>query len=335
MTRILPPKHPFSIDGDGCISLTESAEPAKVSGTSLGAVVGMSPWDTPFTTACKLMGLFREDIGDKPAIRTGVVLEPRILEYCGAVPAEEIFPKREGDHDAWVSDFRDPDFAGHIDGMMKDGRVAEVKTTNDLSRWEKGVPEHYWLQASLYSVFLADGADISFLVGVVDEQAYKDPWSWTPEGNVFRFDVPVHPRTEEILRFARHWLGELRETLTTPAPDLSDPRDIRVFNELRNMTMTDDELRDLFAEIIAVQDELDAYDSAVEDVRKDLEEKKTALKTQMGLRNMDSLTVGDASARITRQTRESFDFARARADGLDVTEYTKTSQTNVLRIKRR
>lgn len=333
MSRILPPKHPFSIAEDG-ISLMESAEPAKVTGTSLGAVVGRSPWETPFTTACRLFGLFREDIGDKPAIRTGVVLEPKILEYCKAVPAEEIFAKREGDHDSWLSDFEDPDFAGHIDGMMEDGRVAEVKTTNDLSKWENGVPEHYWLQASLYSLFLADGADISFLVGVVDEDTYRDPYSWTPEGNVFRFDVPMHPETERIIEYARAWRRTLCETLHTPCPDLTDPRDARVYNELRNMTMTEDELKQLMTDILATQDELDAYESAVADIRKELDEKKESLKTQMVMRNLRQIEVAGNKASVTEQKREVFDLAKARADGMAVDDYVSMKTTNVLRFKR-
>ncbi len=333
MSRVLPPKHPFSVSEGGRVSLMESAVPAKVSGTSLGAVVGRSPWETPFTTACRLMGIFREDIGDKPAIRTGVVLEPRILEYCHAVPAEEIFVKREGDHDAWVSDFADEDFAGHIDGMMEDGRVAEVKTTNDLSRWENGVPEHYWLQASLYSWFLADGADISFLVGVVDDATYRDPYSWSPEGNVFRFDVPIHPETERVIEVARAWRRDLCRTLSA-VPDLTDPRDARVFNELLSMTMTEEELKELMTDILATQAELDAYESAVADIRKDLDEKKDALKSQMVMRNLRSLDVAGNTATVSEQTRESFDFARARADGLDIDGYTITRTSNVLRFKK-
>lgn len=334
MSRVLPPKHPFSIAEDGSISLMESAEPAKVSGTSLGAVVGRSPWETPFTTACRLMGVFREDIGDRPAIRTGIVLEPRILDYCGAVPAEEIFPKREGDHDSWVSDFKDPNFAGHIDGMMEDGRVAEVKTTNNLSRWENGIPEHYWIQASLYSYYLADGADISFLVGVVDDYAYRDPYSWTPEGNVFRFDVPIHPEIERIIEYARSWREDLCANLRTPAPDLTDPRDARVFNELRSMTMTDDELKELLTDILATQDELDAYESAVADIRKDLDEKKETLKTQMVMRNIRQLEVAGQKATVTEQKREVFDLAKARADGLAIDDYVSMKTSNVLRFKR-
>lgn len=335
MSRILPPKHPFQIGTDGRISLMESSEPAKVSGTSLGAVAGMSPWDTPFTVACKLMGLFREDIGDKPAVRTGVVLESRILDFCGAIPAEEIFVKREGDHDSWVSDFPDPDFAGHIDGMMPDGRVAEVKTTNDLSQWQNGVPEHYWLQASLYSWFLADRTDISFLVGVVDSETYKDPYSWKAEGNVFRFDVPIHPKTGRIIEFARFWRHNLCESLTTPEPDLTDPRDARVFNELNNMTMTDDELRKLLADIEKAQDELDAYDSAVADIRKELDEKKNTLKNQMVMRNIKNLDTGTMKATVSEQKRDSFDLAKARADGLaGIDDYISIKTSNTLRFKK-
>ena len=271
MPRILPPKHPFQIAENGIVSVMESVRPAKITGTTLGAIAGESPYDTPFITACKLLGVFREDIGDKPAVRTGIILEPKILSFVGAIPADDIFEKREGDHDAWASDFDDDVFAGHIDGMMPDGRVCEVKTTNDLSRWADGVPKHYWLQASLYSHFLADDADITFAVGAVDQDTYSDPYTWKPEGNVYQFTVPVYPGLDRILEYARFWYGENILRGRTPQPDPNDMRDCVVLNTLKAMTMTDEQLRTLVDEIGAMQREIDDYESAIDDLKKELD----------------------------------------------------------------
>lgn len=334
MSKVLPPRHPFRLMDNGRATVLETVRPSKITGTSLAGVVGKSPWDTPYTVACKALGLFREDIGGKPAVHTGVVLEPKILSHAGAIPAEEIFEKRDGDHDSWESDWRDDTFAGHVDGVFPDGRIVEVKTTNDLSRWEGGVPEHYWLQASLYSHFLADDSDITFLVGVVDSASYKDPYSWIPEGNVFRFDVPVHPQLDRILEYARFWNKEYLLKGTTPEPDLSNPIDSRVYNELKNMTMTEDELKTLLEEIERVQEEVDAYDSAIDDIRKDLEEKKNTLKNQMVMRNLRELKTAGVIAKVSEQTRESFDLPKARADGLAVEPYTTIKTSNTIRFKK-
>lgn len=333
---LMPPKHPFQIALDGSVSLMEPVRPAKITGTSLGAIVGESPWDTPFTVACRLLGVHRVDISDKPAVRTGTILEPSILEAVGAVPAEEIFAKREGDHDAWESDFEDAVFAGHIDGMMPDGRVCEVKTTSDLSAWEDGVPKHYWLQASLYSHFLADDADITFAVGEVDGATYADPYSWAPQGRTYTFTVPPFPGLDRILEYARYWHHLYIEQGRTPAPDMDDARDLAVLNDLRSMTMTDDELVKLVDEIACIQREIDDYDSAIKGIRADLDAKKDVLRTQMIMRNMGVLDGENATATLSAQKKDTFDLAKARADGLaGIEPYISSKVTNVLRFKKK
>lgn len=226
-------------------------------------------------------------------------------------------------------------FAGHIDGMMPDGTICEVKTTNDLSKWENGVPKHYWLQASLYSHFLADDADITFAVGTVDQDTYSDPYSWEPEGNVYQFTVPVYPGLDRILEYARFWYAENVAKGRTPKPDAGDMRDCVVVNTLKAMTMTDEQLTMLVDMIGAMQREIDEYESAIDGVKKELEQKKEILRTQMVMRNMTTLDGGNTTATVSTQTREVFDLAKARADGLaGIDPYIQTKTTNVLRFKK-
>ena len=330
---LLPPKHPFVIHDDH-IEVTEDVKPYKITGTTLAGVVGRSPWDTPFTTACKLLGLYREDISDKPAVHTGVVLEPRILSLAGAIPAESIFQPRAGEHGYWPSDWEDDVFGGHIDGMMPDGRVVEVKTTSDLSRWNGTIPEHYWIQASLYSHFLAGGEDIVFLVGLVDSETYKDPYRWNADGNLYEFETPIHPEIKRMVEYGRKWYANIQKGIT-PCFDENDPRDMKVLKSLRECKMEDNEMIELLEQIRDVQAEYDAYMETMKPVSDRLEDLKTTLKTQMVLRNMDTLSADGITVSISAQKRETVDLTRLRNDGYEIEEYVTLKTTNVMRIKRK
>ena len=131
------PKCEYTIE-DGCIR-TDGSIKGKVSGTMMAGILGCSPWSTPFQVACALLGVGVEDISGKPAVRTGQILESRIIDYVGKtypeyglfMPADKIYEKREGDHASWVSDFDDDIFSGHVDGivMREDGSncILEIK----------------------------------------------------------------------------------------------------------------------------------------------------------------------------------------------------------------
>ena len=114
---------PYEID-NGVVK-TEGVH-YKVTGTFLGGLLGMSPYATPFSITSRLIGAWDEDIGNEPAVKTGKLLEDRIIDYAIAkhsdigtiFKAEEIFAKREGHHKDWVSDFEDDVFAGHVDGIV-------------------------------------------------------------------------------------------------------------------------------------------------------------------------------------------------------------------------
>lgn len=88
--------------------------------------MGVSPYATPFTTTTKLMGVWNEDLSDKPAIKVGKALEERIIDYVIAkhpelgnvFKAEEVYEQRKGNHEDWASDFEDDVFAGHVDGIV-------------------------------------------------------------------------------------------------------------------------------------------------------------------------------------------------------------------------
>lgn len=107
------PKCTFTVDGAHIVS--DGSVRNKVTGTSMAGILGCSPFSSPFQIACALLGVCRENLDGKPAIETGKVLEPVIIDYLGRtypdkgffLPAEDVYEKRAGDHDSWESDFKD------------------------------------------------------------------------------------------------------------------------------------------------------------------------------------------------------------------------------------
>ena len=70
---------PYEID-NGVVK-TEGVH-YKVTGTFLGGLLGMSPYETPFSITSKLIGAWDDDISNEPPVKTGKLLEDRIIDYA-------------------------------------------------------------------------------------------------------------------------------------------------------------------------------------------------------------------------------------------------------------
>ena len=182
---------------------TDGVYRQKLTGTGMGGILGVSPYATPFSVTSRLLGVWDEDIGDKPAVKVGRLLEDRILDYIikrhsdrgNIFKAEELYSERKGNHADWKSDIEDDVFAGHVDGIVSmDGSdyILEVKTARDPSAWLNGPPEHYMLQVMLYNHFITKTTKAYFVLGVVGTEHYSDPNSWIPNStNCFLFEVNI------------------------------------------------------------------------------------------------------------------------------------------------
>lgn len=304
----------------------------KVTGTSLGALVGRSPWKTPFRAQCDLLGLCDEDLSREPAIIAGKVLEGVIFAACrdqGMIPAEELFAPREGDHDQWPSDFEDPDFAGHLDGVTADGQaVVEVKTTVRPEDWNGRIPEHYWLQASLYARCM--GLDrIVFLVGMLTDEDRAHPASWNPEGNIYRFDVEVHPEIDALMDQARR----VRQAVAQGAVLVTDdPRDRELAEYFQARQMGALDIADTAQELAIVDAQIDA----VEDQNRDLYARqkmlRERLKTAMQASENNVVKANETTYKLTESERTSIDKGAMLLDGIDPDKYTV--KTTVYTLKR-
>lgn len=196
----IAPTCDYRLEGKVAVAIDPTIE--KISGTQIGAILGVSPYGTPFTASAKLLGLWGEDISDKPAVKTGIALEGRIIDYIRdthpswtVLSSSDIFAPRRGEHKDWKSDWEDDVYAGHLDGIITvDGEdyVLEVKTARDLSGWIDHPPDHYLWQVYLYNHFVTHQDKAYIALGVVNQETYSDPYSWVPSSsNCMLFEVPI------------------------------------------------------------------------------------------------------------------------------------------------
>lgn len=347
MAKYLPPRCEYSVEGS--VVVTDGSVANKVTGTLVAAILGLSPWTTPFQAACSLLGLAREDISDKPAVKTGQVLEKRIIEYAGErypeyglfIPAEDVYGKREGDHDLWASDFDDDVFGGHVDGIVMDDEgndyILEIKTSANLDSWSDGVPEYYYWQVALYNRYLCNRDTAYVVLGIVDENTYKDPRLWVPSDEsvgLFRLDID-RAEVEEKLDYIRRWYSTYILNGTTPEYDPSNPKDVEMYMHLLSLADSEDakgaavdRLANIEAMIADREMGLKSLYDARDSLRKDLKEYMAAHE----MTDLESVS-GRYTAHLTEQVRTSIDPVKLEEDGIDPEPYTVRKVSKVFTLR--
>ena len=309
----------------------------------MGGMLNVSPWATPFTATTKLLGVWDEDIDDKPAVVAGKLLEKRIIEYADKAyegsfyPAEMFFDPRTGKHSEWGSDFEDDVFAGHIDGIVtKDGEdyILEVKTANPLSagKWVEHPPEHYLWQVYLYNHFVTKKDKAYMLLGVVDPKFYGNPNQWIPDrSNTFLYEVPIDQKmvAETIEKLRQVYNDTVAKGVSLPM-NRDDPIDKEVMQHLTDIQMPSEELSSLIDQYLALRQSNEDYLAKNKENIDNEEQMKERIKDVM-------VTNGLAKAgrvEVRTSTRTSFDFKTADMDGFDYSKYAKQTVIKTFSIKK-
>ena len=347
-TKYFPPKCKFTVNGYNIT--TDRTVKNKVSGTAIAGILGCSPWSSPFQVACSLLGLGREDISKKPEVIVGQALESDIIKYAGEkyasyglfMSAEEVYEKRAGDHDAWVSDFNDDVFAGHVDGivMADDANyILEVKTSRNLDSWAEGVPEYYYWQVALYNEFIAKQDKAYVVLGITNEFTMKDYNSWIPnEKTVGMFEMEIdREEVQAKMEEVRGWYNKYIVNGITPDYDPNNPKDVELYNHLDNLAkdVTDieamiDQLADIDARIMAHEDEQASLYTFRDNLKKAIKE------YQIG-HSLSKITSssGEFESTLYARTTTTFDEPKMVRDGIDVSKYKTVTKTETTTVKRK
>lgn len=350
--KYLAPTCSYEIS-DGTIR-TDGSVHHKVTGTSMAGILGLSPWSSPFQVACALLGLGREDISGKPAVETGKALEPVVIDYLDRtfpehglfLAAEQVFEKREGDHDSWASDFEDDVFAGHVDGivMRKHGDSAEefileIKTSANVESWAEadrdGVPEYYFWQVALYNEFLTRRNMAYVGLGIVDRNTYANPQSWVPSSRtVSLFEMGINrEEVREGMQKVREWYAEYILNNTTPPMDPNNPGDVELYSHLENLSSTIEDMEAKLAKLADMDYKVKVAEASYNDIVSARDAMQAQVKEYMQFHDLSTLEAINCTARLTTSVRKSIDKALLEADGIDPSKYTKETVVASLKLK--
>jgi len=225
------------IDDDNKVVYFDPFQIKKITGTRLAPVLGKGDFQTPFSVALDLAGIYREDTRTK-YIEAGNILEPVLRTYLkgntsslvsslglsdrSTVAIEEPVP---GDMCGYDHFHNENVFGGLVDGyVMIDGKrnsILEIKTSGDREKWldDNGeytnISEQYMLQASLYAEL--SGLDrIVFLIGFLDDADYDRPKLWVPTEDNTKIIVKRKLDMAPYMKEAAEWYKEYMKNGQTP-----------------------------------------------------------------------------------------------------------------------
>lgn len=121
-----------------------------VGGSDVASIMGLSPWKTPTMLWLEKTGRAEaDDIGEKPYVKFGNVMEPLIGRWYA-----EQFPNRTVRRvNAICKSIERPWAQASLDYEVKDGLewgVLEIKTARSSQDWQDGVPPYYLTQVTHY-----------------------------------------------------------------------------------------------------------------------------------------------------------------------------------------
>lgn len=328
---VSPSEQSFVRNSDGSYTVVGKVKDfGKISGTYMSGLLGCNPWATPFTTTAKMLRLLVEDISDKPSVHAGTVLEPKILDHFGAVHADQMYESRTGDHEDWKPDFEDEFFTGHIDGLMPDGRLVEVKTTSRPQDWDGKIPEYYHIQASLYARFLK-APSIVFLVGFTNRNTLSDPESWVPDNkNTMKVECDEIDGFDQMMRRARDIYSDTVLKMRTSVPDMTNPIDAEAVSLLDAQIWTEDEASNALDGLASLNADLECY----KDLQKDFDSKKALLSLYMRKHDLYEVVGKDCFLQRGTTKRTVINTDQLKADDIyDI--YAKQVEYETLKIKKK
>lgn len=346
--RYTAPKCKFTVENGHIV--TDGKVKSKVTGTSMAGILGCSPWSTPFQAACALLGLGREDISKKPEVQVGQALEAEIIEYAGEryssyglfMSADEIYEKREGDHDSWESDFIDDVFAGHVDGMVMndDGNfILEVKTSKNYEAWQEGVPEYYYWQVALYNEFIAKQDKAYVVLGMTSDATMKDVNSWVAnEKTVGMFEMGIdRDDVREKMDYIRQWYAEYIEKGITPDYDPTNPKDVALYDHLVDITRDIGDISDLIDQLAEVDSRIVAYEEEQKVLYDFRDSLKARIKDYQSTHNISSIesTSGEYYSTMTKRPYTKWNEAQMVKDGIDVKKYKSVTVSEFVSIRKK
>ena len=190
--------------------------PKRITGTRLGAILGVNHWKTPFQAWCEITRVAEPPFAGNKYTRAGEAIEPKLIDHMRGIVSPDVydpmmvygpdyFEQTRGNFFADVTDV----FGGMWDALYyvdeELAGVIECKTSSRPQDWLHGVPTHYAVQGLLYA-YLLGVEDVWFPVAFLTPDVYDDPESFEcTDDNTAVFHLKVDDSFREDVARAEDW----------------------------------------------------------------------------------------------------------------------------------
>lgn len=313
-------------------------KPKKITGTRFGAVLGKSPWDTPFSVWCVCTRTYEEPYEETKYTLAGKAIEPLQRAY---LRDELFFDGLKGPQDiygedpmkaTWGDFFHDePIFGGMWDAVQygDDGSlqsVVEFKTTKRAEDWANGsCPEYYALQVALYA-FCLHIEQCHLVASFLEDSDYDHPEKFVPSpSNTHIISFKLHeryPNFEQMVTEAVKFWNEHVATGLSPEFDISRKSDKEILDVLRSSNVNPDtDVQKLLTEWEENKIAIDAVEATIADKaeRNEAIEKMIAEILKGSLKEGDKkATLGDSKYQFvySLSTSSAIDKDKLKIDGI-------------------
>jgi len=329
------------------VSTGPTSNPKKMTGTRLGAILGVNKYKSDFGAWCEIVRVAEDTFVESKYTRAGIAIEPILGEWCKEnvspyiVTPEQWFGTSEKLYDHFPNE---PVFGGMWDFLVLDKPwkgtrtgvkvvgVIEAKTSSRPQDWVDGVPESYAVQALNYGYLL--GVDRVFVpVAFLDDEDYNHPEKFVCTAtNTQLYELKVSESDiglgmeNALVWYEAHVLGNV-------SPPFDEKKDKVFLQVLRKSEVKSDGLETLAkrAAILEAKIEAAVATAGLAEMEKELKGLKDSMKPSfIALFKDTDDTVSAYGWRVKRSTTVTIDKEALAADDLldkysvEVPRYTLT-----------
>lgn len=319
----------------------------KITGTKLGAILGVNKWSTPFQEWCEITKTYNKPFEDTIYTLAGKTIEPKQAKYMQDtyfLTDKILSPTEKYGADYFGKTYGDffPDdkiFGGMWDYLLLDEKgntqaVFEMKTSKRVEDWADGkIPEYYALQASLYAYLL--NVDTVYMVcSFLSDSDYNcpDKFECNATNTVVRqFSVKErYPNFESLHNQAFSWFNDY--VLTGISPEYNAIKDKEYLDALKKVSIAPDfKMQDMLTNIDSLQAELDEKKKVLAPIEKELKKQTELLKEILTKELAETDTTAVITSKkykwtLSKSTSLKIDETALQADGL-YEKYAKPSTT--------
>lgn len=292
---------PWEYVGDTTVRVAggPTKNPKKLTGTRLGAVLGLNKWKSPFGAWCEMCRVAEEPFEDNKFTLAGKAIEPKLIAWCKENLSPYVYTPYEWfgktTQDMGYDHFPDqPILGGMWDAIVLDGPlgkgkpigVVECKTSSRPQDWgndDEAVPDSYGVQGLAYAHLL--GVDRAFFpVAFLSDEDYEHPEDFEcTDRNTFLYELNTSTLIEQrtiaqSIEYALDWWNLHVKSNESPAFD--EKRDKTYLAIMRKSEVKSDSLEAMAKEASVLEAKIETLVAKTPELN-ELTKQLTALKKKL------------------------------------------------------